>query len=177
VCLFAMVAGFFPLDEASSADWRFERVQLALESRGSLTLTVYGFYQRSCELSPDAIDTIDGMLTLRPQARPTAADVANAPWVRRESVSETSLGPRYRHFQSLSHGTLAAALTAPPEEQLQQQPTVPIYRSGSGGQRHAVPPELARQKPMTRPTGDWWETGAMLRVLSAKAPESSCVCS
>jgi len=172
VCLFAMLAGFFPLDEATPADWRFERLQLAFASHNSLTLTIYGFYQRTCELSPDAIDTIDAMLELRPQARPTAADVASAPWLRGESVAESSVGPRYRHFHSLSHGTLAAALAAPVEQHLQQQPTMPIYRSGSGGQKNAVPPELARQKPRARPAGDWWEAIGLLR-----APESSCVCS
>ena len=52
ICLFAMLAGFFPLDEASGADWRFERVKLAMQSRMSATRTIFSFYERPCNLSP-----------------------------------------------------------------------------------------------------------------------------
>ena len=31
ICLFGMLAGFFPLDEATGSDWRFERLKLAVE--------------------------------------------------------------------------------------------------------------------------------------------------
>merc|ERR550514_1318878 len=42
ICLFAMLAGFFPLDEASGADWRFERVKMAASAHSSVTHTIFG---------------------------------------------------------------------------------------------------------------------------------------
>merc|ERR1719502_2532434 len=66
ICLFAMLAGFFPLDEASGADWRFERVKLAAASGMSVTHTIFGFYERRCMLSQEVTDLIDGMLIINP---------------------------------------------------------------------------------------------------------------
>ena len=37
ICLFAMLAGFFPLDEASGSDWRFERLKLAAAAGHSVS--------------------------------------------------------------------------------------------------------------------------------------------
>ena len=40
ICLFAMLAGFFPLDEASGSDWRFGRVKMAADSGMSTCHTI-----------------------------------------------------------------------------------------------------------------------------------------
>ena len=44
ICLFAMLAGFFPLDEASGSDWRFERVKMCIKQQASVTHTIFGFH-------------------------------------------------------------------------------------------------------------------------------------
>merc|ERR1719152_928337 len=46
VCLFGLVAGFFPVDEASTRDWRFNQVaQLQqLEPAQSTCAAIFGFY-------------------------------------------------------------------------------------------------------------------------------------
>ena len=53
ICLFAMCAGFFPLDQASSVDWRYDRLKLALASDCSLAHSIFGFYDRQCTFSPE----------------------------------------------------------------------------------------------------------------------------
>merc|ERR1719450_1504017 len=54
VCLFAMLSGFFPLDEASNNDWRYPKLLEAQRSKRSTTVTVYGWYKRSPKhLSPE----------------------------------------------------------------------------------------------------------------------------
>ncbi|KAJ1623006.1 kinase-like domain-containing protein [Pavlovales sp. CCMP2436] len=45
ICLFAMLAGFFPLDEATSRDWRYQRAAKAVTQGASITHTIYAFYQ------------------------------------------------------------------------------------------------------------------------------------
>lgn len=81
ICLFAMLAGFFPLDEATGADWRFERVKLAIHNGLSPTRTIFGFYERRCELSRAVVDLIDGMLTIVPARRLKDSDVLQSGWM------------------------------------------------------------------------------------------------
>ena len=75
ICLFAMLAGFFPLDEASGSDWRFERVRMAAASNMSATHTIFGFYDRPCTLSREVTDLIDGMLIIPPHQRLTVEQI------------------------------------------------------------------------------------------------------
>jgi len=83
VCLFGLVSGFFPVDEASSRDWRYERIarlQYAHPSQ-STTHAIYAFYQRPCPLSPALVNLLDHMLTVVPSKRSTLAEVTASPWV------------------------------------------------------------------------------------------------
>ena len=110
VCLFAMLSGFFPLEQAAPADWRFGRLKLAHDASASLTHTVYGFYERPCRLSTRAADLLDELLALTPSARLTAGAAAASAWVRGEEEEDaaaddgrvaaaeaSSVAPRYRH--------------------------------------------------------------------------------
>ena len=85
VALFAMVSGFFPLEEASQHDWRFSRL-VVLQLRGpagvSTTACIYGFYSRPCPLSPALIELLDAMLMVQPGRRMPLDDVATSAWVR-----------------------------------------------------------------------------------------------
>ncbi|KAL3907923.1 MAG: hypothetical protein SGPRY_009996 [Prymnesium sp.] len=96
-CLFAMLAGFFPLDEATGSDWRFERVKLATSNNVSATRTIFGFYERPCELSQSVVNLIDGMLSTAPPRRLRDSDVLESAWMVGEYDDyEYEEAPRYR---------------------------------------------------------------------------------
>merc|ERR1719267_462027 len=88
VCLFAMLSGFFPLDEASGNDWRYPKLAQAQAAGKSTTVAVYEWYKRSPKhLSPEVVHLLDGLLSIDPAKRLTMADVRGHPW-----VLETKMG-------------------------------------------------------------------------------------
>lgn len=158
ICLFAMLAGFFPLDEATGADWRFERVKLATQSGMSTARTIYSFYDRPCILSPLAVGLIDGMLTVVPSRRLKVGDVLDSPWFTEkiqamdwsQSYDEA---PRYRgqvgtpDLSGMSAQEAMAALEAAAGGQGQGYGYGPVYRGGAIAQ----PPGLAKQQALFCP--------------------------
>jgi len=119
ICLFAMLAGFFPLDEASPSDWRFERVKLAVENDLSVTPAVFGFYDRPCDFSNDAIALLDGMLSLDPTQRWSVEEVLGSAWVK------AHVQPNYRglHVDSDLHQKDVLSMLR------QDDPARPLYRA------------------------------------------------
>lgn len=81
VCLFALLTGFFPLEEACPRDWRFEKLARTQLAGRSTTHKVFEFYRRPCPLSANAVAVLDAMLQLDPQKRCTLAAVIRAPWL------------------------------------------------------------------------------------------------
>merc|ERR1719231_2016863 len=81
VCLFAMLAGFFPLDEATANDWRFPKLLETQRRRFSTVATVYQWYKRPVHLSPEVVHMIDGLLTIDPQRRMTMEQLRSHPWI------------------------------------------------------------------------------------------------
>ena len=83
VCLFAMVSGFFPLDEATPKDWRHAKL-LEHQAKGRSTVkSVYGWYKRpSDHLTPALVDLLDKMLMMDPARRVSMAEVLEHPWLR-----------------------------------------------------------------------------------------------
>jgi len=83
VCLFAMVSGFFPLDEATKKDWRYDKL-LENQSKGRSTVrSVYGWYKRpSDHLTPALVDLLDNMLMMEPSKRASMAEVLAHPWLQ-----------------------------------------------------------------------------------------------
>lgn len=82
VCLFAMLSGFFPLDEATPQDWRYPRLREAQSHGASTVHTVYGFYSRTARhLSREVVDLLDGLLRTDPSRRMTMAQCREHPWV------------------------------------------------------------------------------------------------
>jgi len=83
VCLFGLASGFFPVDEATPRDWRFER--LARQQMGrpahSSTHEVYGFYGRQCPLSPALVALLDSILHIQPARRAPLDLIAAQPWL------------------------------------------------------------------------------------------------
>lgn len=85
ICLFAMVGGFFPLDEAGASDWRFNSIVSASDQGMSVAQTVYGFYNRDCNLSLEAVALIDACLVPDGPSRITSTDILEHAW----SVGQT----------------------------------------------------------------------------------------
>jgi len=82
VCLFAMLSGFFPLDEASPSDWRYGKLAEQQLKGRSTTKSVYAWYKRSCaHLSAHVVQLLDGMLAVNPAARLTMPQVLAHPWM------------------------------------------------------------------------------------------------
>jgi serine/threonine protein kinase len=91
VCLFAMLSGFFPLDEASNNDWRYGKLVEQQAKGRSTTKSVYAWYKRSCaHLSPPVIQLLDGMLACNPAQRMSMEAVLAHPWLRQEPVPDYS---------------------------------------------------------------------------------------
>jgi len=144
ICLFAMLAGFFPLDEATGADWRFERVKLASQNGLSSARTIFGFYERRCTLSREVVDMIDGMMTVQPQRRLKTGDIMESAWVVDHTICggdaadefQYDEGPRYR-------GAVGAGAFEPGGD---MDYSAPIYRGVPG----AAPPSLGKQMAFLR---------------------------
>ena len=83
VCLFGLVSGFFPVDEASPRDWRFERIarQQHVAPAQSTVVSIFAFYNRPCPLSVPLIDVLDRMLQVVPAKRSALSEIADSPWV------------------------------------------------------------------------------------------------
>ena len=97
VCAFALLSGFFPLDEAASAharggDWRFDRLRRAQPLGRSTVGTIFSWYQRDAgHLSGEVIELLDGMLTINPAHRVTMQQVLDHPWITGQQPPAGSL--------------------------------------------------------------------------------------
>ena len=142
ICLFAMLAGFFPLDEASGSDWRYERVRMAAAANASVTHTIFGFYDRQCTLSKEVTDLIDGMLIIPPAQRLTVAQVLGSPWVQGTKIAGNGGGAVYRGgVNGFTDPEQLRAMLASESDQAM----APVYR-GLGGS--GPPPMLRKQEAM-----------------------------
>ena len=160
VCLFAMLSGFFPLDEASHNDWRYPKLVEAQKAKRSTTAAVYGWYKRSHKhLSPEVTHLLDGLLAIAPAQRLTMAQTREHPWVQgtkfggagaadqgsyNATVEVSDDGPAYRG--------LGGAPKSFDDEMLVDEDDVPVYRSlgalaDDAGAAAATPmPGLCRQR-------------------------------
>uniref|UniRef100_A0A7S4EZY2 Protein kinase domain-containing protein n=3 Tax=Chrysotila carterae TaxID=13221 RepID=A0A7S4EZY2_CHRCT len=167
ICLFAMLAGFFPLDGANASDWRFTRVVQAVADRKSLTHTIFSFYQRPCVLSDEAAALIDAMMSVYPQSRASVADVLHSAWLCgrdkcaplvapaqrylkeiQGNAYEADGAPQYRHAYFLEAGanTLGLQMSMDILEDESFAPVAPVYRTA---QLMADMPPLTRQRART----------------------------
>jgi len=72
VCLFGLLNGFFPADEAKASDWRFQKLCKAQEMGKSSVSTILAWYKKTpAHLSGGAIDLLDQLLVVNPAKRPT----------------------------------------------------------------------------------------------------------
>jgi len=141
ICLFAMLAGFFPLDEASGSDWRFERVKMTAAAGQSVTHAIFGFYDRPCMLSKVVTDLIDGMLAIDPQRRLTVSEILSNPWLGMKPAPEGTYNT-YRGMQNFN-GDADALRNLLAQES--DTPMQPLYRGGAYGSAPEPPPMLGKQ--------------------------------
>jgi hypothetical protein len=169
-----MLSGFFPLDEATSKDWRFGKLCDAQRRNLSATATVYSWYKRSCtHLTAAVVELLDAMLAIDPQRRIGMQQIFEHPWTRgpeaiaaaaaaaggvgeklatREGVLDDAMetdGPKYR--AAVFDGPGVEELLALDDGDADGQP---VYRSLAGadfGDEVAPPiPMLGRQKAFSR---------------------------
>jgi len=159
VCLFAMLSGFFPLDEATGQDWRFPKLATAQRSNVSTTAVVYSWYKRSSKhLSPEVVHLLDNLLAIDPRKRLTMADTREHPWVTGTKFGGVAAGsdgaynasteisdePTYRGISGAGYGG--------GEDVVMDEDEMPVYRSLNSmappdeAAHEATLPGLKRQK-------------------------------
>jgi len=159
VSIFAMLSGFFPLDEATANDWRFPKLLETQRRGGSAIATVYQWYKRPVNhLSPEVRHMIDGLLAIDPRKRMTMEQLRSHPWILGTKFGGVAGadqgsfvpgmevgdgdGPTYRGFQG--------GPTYDDQESYMEDDDMPVYRSLgiSGGEDGPAlaPPTFARQK-------------------------------
>jgi len=153
ICLFAMLAGFFPLDEATGSDWRFSRVKMAAEAGMSACHTIYGFYDRPCDLSNEARDLIDGMLRISPTERLTVAQVLDSPWLKQAAMPQAGYGVAGVYDQRPVYRGAADQMSMDEVQKLLAAdgalPVRPVYRGGATG-KDGPAPALCKHNGMSR---------------------------
>ena len=87
ITVFSLVAGFFPLDEARSSDWRFQRMANDQGSGLCTCESIFGMYRRPCPLSAELRELLDAMLAIDPARRLTMQQVAEHRWFSTEQAA------------------------------------------------------------------------------------------
>lgn len=150
VCLFAMVSGFFPLDEASMSDWRFTKLrdEQARDPTASTTDIVYKWYKRNTShLTHELKHLLDSLLQIDPSKRMTLDQVAAHPWVK-----ETKMEVAEFEVNADDYPVYRGALNVGPaaDFEIHDEDEMPVYRSLGGAlsgdsQPEFTMPTLARQ--------------------------------
>jgi len=153
VCLFAMVSGFFPLDEASQSDWRYSKLrdEQARNPNASTTEIVYKWYRRGTgHLSRELMHLLDNLLQIDPSKRLTLDGAAEHPWVKEQKlVAEPHHPPGYE-VNADDYPVYRGALNVGPamDYDVHDDDEMPVYRSLGGALDDSASfpmPTLARQ--------------------------------
>jgi len=152
VCLFAMLSGFFPLDEASANDWRYGKLVEAQKGGRSTTHVVYSWYRRKAShLSPEVVHLLDGLLNIDPNKRLTMAEIREHPWINEKRFADSASQGTYNVHSEVGEeqpqyrGGLGMGEEV---EMMIDEDEAPVYRSlGAGGAPEPpAMPGLTRQK-------------------------------
>jgi len=157
VCLFAMLSGFFPLDEATANDWRFPRLAEAQQRGRSTVKAVYAWYKRDTHhLSREVLHMLDALLSINAEQRLTMEQLRQHPWILNTKfggagdpgtyhVAQVASddGPTFRGFQT-GPGTFDD------HEMYVEDDELPVYRSigmpSADSGPAATPPAFCRQR-------------------------------
>jgi len=158
VCLFALLAGFFPFEEAGNRDWRFTRAaKLQAQPGGaSTTRAIFAFYSRPCPFSAELVTLLDAMLAIEPARRLDLQGVAASTWLL--PPDQRPAGPPPPPPPPAAAAPSAAAASSIEEGAELDLSTTLVYR-GAGGRASVdegaplLPPLLSRQKAKSRVEG------------------------
>jgi len=134
VCLFGLLNGFFPVDEAKPSDWRFQKLCKSQEQGRSSVATILAWYKKTpAHLSYHAVQLLDALLNVNPLKRPSITDVLAHPYV---TGKDEAPAPTYDEMSDSLHyrGAIGAgqqygAFTADDMEIIDDGP---VYRSLGG---------------------------------------------
>lgn len=185
VALFAMVSGFFPVEEATQRDWRFARLammQLRGDGTQSTTRAIYDFYSRPCPLSDALVQLLDLMLNIQPPRRLPLHQTLASPWVTvgpsavMPSCTPSPAAATRQPVPPSAADAIAAAPAAPSELEVDMDEAEGpmmryVYQCASlaeqhdaedsrhpGGALSAAPPQLRRQRAHSQRVGADEET-------------------
>ena len=96
VCLFAMLHGFFPYQRADTMDWRFKALYENTKC-ADFTESLYEYYNRINETSPESRDLIHRMLTRSAVHRMNIYELYNHPWIK---GSTRTIGDLWRDIEA-----------------------------------------------------------------------------
>ena len=115
--------------------------------------TIYGFYERPCDLSNEASDLIDGMLRISATGRMSVQEVLCSPWLQNMPIPGASSyavagtydeRPNYRGTQQMSMEDAQALIAEDAAT-----PMRPVYRGGAIG-KDGPAPALVKQNAFER---------------------------
>mmetsp|Transcript_16278 Transcript_16278/g.49057 ORF Transcript_16278/g.49057 Transcript_16278/m.49057 type:complete len:306 (+) Transcript_16278:1023-1940(+) len=96
VALFAMLLGFFPLEEASHADWRYDKLKRAQQDGKCTVSTVLQWYGKQHRLTDEALNLLDGMLAIDQAERLSPAAILQHAWFDSAAPQRAARSPAYR---------------------------------------------------------------------------------
>jgi len=147
VCIFGLLMGFFPVDEAKASDWRYVRLVSAQKEAKSTTKAILEWYKRTPKhISPEAVDLLDQLLRIDASARPSIGTVLQHPWITGTKLEVASSGWSSEELHYRGSGVQKSFDLV---DDMEIMDDAPIYRSLGAfpGDDEPLPemPTLARQ--------------------------------
>jgi len=81
IILFSLVSGFFPMQEAKTEDWRYERLAKDQAKGVGASESIFKTYKRTCPFSADLKALVDAMLTIDPAKRISVEEICESAWL------------------------------------------------------------------------------------------------
>lgn len=149
VCVFGLLNGFFPVDEAKPSDWRFNKLRQAQTDGKSSVETILKWYKKTtAHLSPEAVDLLNQLIRTEPSERPSIETVLQHPWITGEKLKPITQMEYPSYGDDLHYrgaGAMDATYNADDMEIIDDGP---VYRSLGGG----LPFDDDDEPPMEMPT-------------------------
>lgn len=132
VCLFGLLNGFFPVDEAKPTDWRYQKLVKTQELGKSSVVTILGWYKKTpAHLSHNAVNLLDALLNVNPAKRPSIQDVLAHPFITgKEATSSIAYEDMADSLHYRGAGVQYGAFAA---DDMEIMDDGPVYRSLGGG--------------------------------------------
>jgi len=166
VCMFAMLVGFFPFDQADpKADWRARKCVEAEQAGGSVIDTIFSFYpKKKLRISAEAKALLDSMLSFDARKRANPDDVLASRFL----ASKGGLPPQHRSLSTVALASAAVSDSRTASASTSSLPSEPASGSASRSSDSQLPPS----GPNT-----WELSSVRLKGFAAKASDEVSVSS